>query len=103
VRWTGFLRVAKPGGYTFFCTSDDGKRLWIDDQLLIDDWKNQAATEQKARVNLAAGHHTIKLEYFNGGGEATIELSWKGPGMRQKELLTSDVLSTKPWPGMGRE
>jgi hypothetical protein len=79
VRWTGLVRVSVKGRYTFFVVSDDGHRLWVAGKKLSEVWKDQAATESKGHTNLAPGSHPIKLEYYNGSGEAHIELLWKPP------------------------
>ncbi len=77
VRWTGQLTVPATDKYTFYTTSDDGVRLWIDDQLLVDDWTNHGPTEDSGAVSLSAGQrHAVRLEYFQGGSGAVIKWEW---------------------------
>ncbi|MCO4781912.1 MAG: S8 family serine peptidase [Candidatus Cloacimonetes bacterium] len=62
--------------YQFTVKADDGIRLYVDDQLVIDKWKLQGATTYKADVAMTAGKHNIKIEYFENGGNAVLESSW---------------------------
>jgi hypothetical protein len=68
--------------FTFYVTSDDGLRLWIDGQLIIDFWVDQGATERAGTARLQANHkHDIRLEYYENGGAASCKLAWGGPGV----------------------
>lgn len=58
------------GTYRFTATADDGIRLWIDDQLLIDQWKDQGSTTYTTETAVTAGVHTVKIEYYEHGGGA---------------------------------
>ena len=64
------------GVYRFTVAADDGVRLYIDGALKLDKWFDQSATTYTVDVFLAAGHHTIRLEYYENGGLAVAELSW---------------------------
>ncbi len=81
-RWTGYIQVDTTQAYTFVARTDDGVRLWIDDQLLIDRWVNQGARDWTATVNLAAGvRYAVRMEYYDSSGTATAILSWQAAGM----------------------
>jgi beta-glucosidase len=82
VRWTGAIRVAADGDYEFLCRHDDGVRLYVDDKLVIDNWKDQAATpppavNSRACMSLQRGLRKIRLEYYQGGGAAEIRFGWR--------------------------
>jgi hypothetical protein len=77
-RWTGTL-VLDGGDYTFVVTGDDGIRLRLDGNLLVDAWRDQAATKYSAAVTLAPGSHTLELEYYESGGNAVAKVEWSGP------------------------
>ena len=82
VRWSGWIQPPVTGQFTFFVTADDGLRLWIDNQLIIDFWIDQGATERSGTASLRADHkHDIRLEYYENGGSATCRLAWSGPGV----------------------
>jgi RNase P/RNase MRP subunit p29 len=74
VRWTRQLYFAA-GTYRFTVAVDDGARLWVDGQLLINQWHDGTAT-YSADVSLAAGVHTIRLEMYEHLGGAEARLSW---------------------------
>lgn len=80
VRWTGRLRVPESGRYVIFLASDDGSRLYLDGRLLIDNGGVHPYREAAATLELEAGLHEIRVEYFDNEGIAACELSWKGPG-----------------------
>jgi hypothetical protein len=75
IRWTRSVEF-KGGRYRFTVTTDDGAKLWVDSQLLINEWRVQAARTFTADVNLTPGWHHVKLEYYEAGGVAEISLSW---------------------------
>ena len=86
VRWTGQVQAPVTGNYTFTTMADDGVRLWVNGQLLIDNWVDQAvATRTSAPVALVAGtRYDIRMEYYEHGGLATAQaavgLSGTGAG-----------------------
>ncbi|NQT86702.1 hypothetical protein HQ560_08065 [bacterium] len=99
IRWTGTVRIPEKGRYIFFVASDDGQRLWVNGKKLTDVWKSQGVTEHKGQLQLDAGAYPIKLEYYNGGGEAHIELLWKRPGKNTpKERIRAEFLRSPPVP-----
>ena len=93
-RWTGYVRVDQAGSWTFSTNSNDGVRLWIGDELVIDNWGLGNAFDSGSR-ELAAGWHALRLEHFQLGGNMAIQLLWEGPG-RGQEVVPADHLSTAP-------
>ncbi len=82
VRWMGSVVPAYTEAYTFFTETDDGVRLWVDNQLIIDKWLPQSPTEWPAirTLTLTAGRaYTIKMEYYEAGGGAVARLRWSSP------------------------
>lgn len=81
-RWSGYIRVTQSGAYRFQTVSDDGVRLYINGNLVINNWSDHsAATDTSADVVLAAGQtYTIVLEYYENGGDAVMRLLWRLPG-----------------------
>jgi len=76
VRWAGVFTFTA-GTFQFEVTVDDGIRLWLDGNLIIDQWKDQAATYYTINKVVLAGDHTIKVEYYEGGGAASVKVGWK--------------------------
>ena len=75
VRWTK-TQWFGAGRYRFTTVTDDGVRLFIDNKRVIDQWQGQAGAENSYVTDLGEGNHTIKMEYFEGGGSALAMLTW---------------------------
>ncbi len=77
VRWTGQVSPRYSGVTTFYTSSDDGVRLWVNGQQLINNWTNHGTTENSGTITLTAGQrYDIKLEYYDATGGATARLLW---------------------------
>lgn len=63
------------GRWQFDVHTDDGVRLWVDGNLILDEWRSQVADFSR-EVDLSAGNHELKLEHGDNGGGAAIHLSW---------------------------
>ncbi|TFV61784.1 galactose oxidase, partial [Blastococcus sp. CT_GayMR20] len=61
--------------YTFTAQADDGIRVYIDDTVLIDQWRDQEATFTASRA-LTAGAHTVRVEFYDAAGEAVAKVNW---------------------------
>jgi len=89
VRWTGSAEF-EAGVYAFSVTVDDGVRLWVDGNLIIDQWQEQAETTFTTQTYLSKGVHHIQMAYFEAGGLAVAKLNW--------QLVTADNTSqTVTW------
>jgi uncharacterized repeat protein (TIGR03806 family) len=78
-RWIGTVVPAYTEAYTFYTETDDGVKLWVNNELIIDKWLPQSPTEWPASktLTLNAGQaYTIKMEYFEGTSGATAKLRW---------------------------
>jgi len=89
VKWQGQLLVPEDGEYQFFIEDlDDAARLWIDGELVIDEWRigpQRSAASKK--MELKKGLHDFKLEFYQGPPPiASIKVMWKGPSF-EKELI----------------
>lgn len=76
VRWTGTLDLPA-GEYRFTTTSDDGVRLWVNNQIVIDKWNKQPTLVYSAEVSLPSGRVPIKMEYYNAEDKAVAKLDWE--------------------------
>ena len=75
VRWTGYFVPKTAGDYKFFTSADDGVRLYVGDQLAIDDWLPHSQTMDTYVKHLEAGQaYKIRLEYFEDVGSAIVGL-----------------------------
>ena len=75
-RWTGVFQFDE-GYYLFRTNADDGVRIWVDDQLVVNGWKDQGFAAYGANRYLTAGQHKVKVEYYENGGSAAIKSWWE--------------------------
>jgi len=80
LRFTGYLQVPANGVYTFYLVSDDGSRLWIGSDLVVDHDGLHSACEASGQIILKAGKHPIAVAHFEAGGSQRLEVSYAGPG-----------------------
>jgi hypothetical protein len=82
----GELAVARDGVYTLGLRSDDGSRLYLGGELLIDSDGTHDLEERCVEAALAAGRHAFRVEYFQWSYDAALELWLGGPGRRWSRL-----------------
>lgn len=78
VRWTRTLAFAA-GEHHFWAIADDGVRLYVDDDLVIDEWHDSPDERYGGAISLGAGEHTVVVEYYERGGNAIIQVGWEAP------------------------
>jgi beta-glucosidase len=77
IRWTGFIQPATTGNYEFIGAGDDGYRLYIDNNLVLNQWQDQAVNTTSTVVYLDNTVHSIRFEYYEHAGLAEVHLGWK--------------------------
>ncbi|MCX9155684.1 PA14 domain-containing protein [Niveibacterium sp. 24ML] len=88
LRWEAELTVPESGDYEFLLAGNDGRRLWLGDELLIDGWHKQGFATWTVRRTLLAGTALpLRVDYFHHQGAAQISLSWRRPGHAPKSEL----------------
>ncbi|MFH1883511.1 MAG: PA14 domain-containing protein, partial [Planctomycetota bacterium] len=93
VRWTGEVEAAFTETYTFYTNSNDGVRLWVDGQQLVDNWTDHGNTENSGNIDLVAGQtYSVVMEYYDNDGVAVAELLWSSP-RTPKQLIPQAALS----------
>src|SRR5262245_18668683 len=93
-RWTGFVTAPSTGTYTIATETDDGVRVWIDDTLVIDDWKGHFVTRNEATVELTGGKAVpIRVDYFEIDLGASAKPLWFSEAIAE-QVIPSDVLTT---------
>jgi hypothetical protein len=94
-RLEGTIKVPTTGSYNFQTVSDDGVRVWINGQLVINNWTNHSATTNtSSAVSLTAGQTVnVKLEYYDNVGVARVSLAWKTPGQTAYIVIPESQLS----------
>lgn len=87
VRWQGQVKIDYAQTYTFYVTTDDGCRLWIDNRLIIDKWSDHSGpTEYSAAISLTPGFHDIKYEFYTNTGWAVAKLYWSSPSISKSPV-----------------
>ena len=80
-RWEGTITAPEDGEYEIGFEVDDGARLWLDGQLVAEDWNQAAVRYRSAKITLKKDQKIpVKLEYFQGGRERFLRLAWRTPG-----------------------
>lgn len=93
VRWTGMIEPQYSEEYTFHTVTDDGVRLWINNQLVINNWTDHGTTENSGRIRLTAGQrYPIKLEFYDNRVAAMVTLSWSSAG-QAKQIIPPQRLT----------
>lgn len=95
VKITGFIEAPKDGTYTFYISSDDGSNFYIGNAQLINHAGTHQMSERDGYLDLKAGKHAFKLDYYQGAGDAGLVLQWSGPGII-KEVVPASALSSIP-------
>lgn len=95
VRWTGLLKIEKEGVYTFFSASDDGQKVLVGGVPVVDDWADHGVTEKTGTIKLAVGWYNFVVEHYQGGGGASIVVSWQGPGFDKKIIGEENLYTLK--------
>jgi hypothetical protein len=80
VRWVGRLVVSNSEHYTFHTVTDDGVRLWINNKLIIDAWKDEFLNLAAAPLVLIGGQtNELRMEMFDARDRAVARLFWSSP------------------------
>ncbi len=74
-RWVGQFQFDS-GNYIFYVTSDDGVRLYLNDTLVIDRWSDGYAQTSKQFIGVGADRHTVRVEFYDRTGNATLQVWW---------------------------
>ncbi len=76
IEWSGYIRIQENREYIFGTSSDDGSAVYIDGQLVVDNWGIHGRSQKVGRVRLAKGYHAIVVRYYNHGFGRGFELLW---------------------------
>jgi uncharacterized protein (DUF1800 family) len=91
VRWTGQLLPQYSETYYFDVKSDDGVKLWVNDQLLLTNWQSQNSEWTNSIALQGGTRYDLKLEYLQNGGSAQAHLNWYSAS-QSKQIIPSNRL-----------
>jgi len=102
IDYTGRFWIKDPGEYTFALLSDDGAKLYIDDQVVIDNDGQHPPQEKTGRLDLAGGLHRIRVSYFQGPKfQIALVLKVSRAG-EEPRVFSTDEFKPPPDPGEWR-
>jgi hypothetical protein len=95
VRWTGSVQPQFNETYTFYANTSDGALLWVNGQLLVNGWLDQAITEWRGSIPLTAGQkYSLTMEYYEISGTPWAQLAWSSPSMVKSIIPQSQLYPT---------
>lgn len=102
IRWTGILSAPAAGTYTFYLQSPNSVRLWIQGNLIIDNWNKPNPAEVQANYAIASvlggPLATIQIDFLDAGGAGSIQLSWSGPSLAKQIIPAANLYSADVHP-----
>jgi hypothetical protein len=97
VRWHGYFTPRYSETYDIIPVTDDGVRLWVNGQLVVNDWNDHGETWNNGTITLQAGVPvTIVMEYYENGGGATARLLWESPSQTREVIPQSRLFLNAP-------
>ena len=98
VRYTGFIEIETQGDYTFYTTSDDGSKLYIDGIQVVNNDGYHSENVESGQISLSAGYHSIKVLFFQRGAQSKLEVRYKAflpnPPNIYTQILPFSILSS---------
>ncbi len=93
IRWSGKVEPRFTEEYMFYSETHGGVRLWVDNQLIIDQWNKDSLLEENGKIKLNAGQaYDIKMEYQDTSGAAIAKLFWSSKS-QEKQLIPTIQLN----------
>jgi len=99
VRFRGQVYIPTAGDWTFTTATDDGARLYLNGELIINQWIDQGTTEVSATRTLGVGWHDIHMQYYENSGGAVARLDYAGPGV-SKQVIPAGSLRAQYGKGL---
>ena len=87
--FNGYIKTAKDGIYTFFTSSDDGSKLFMDDIEVVNNDGEHGTQEKSGRAALKKGFHKIKVVYFDSGGGNDLKALMQKECGKKEEIAPS--------------
>ena len=91
ILFLGEIEIINEGEYKFYLSSNDGSKLFINNELIVSNDGLHGYFEKSSEVFLPKGRHIIKVEYFQAGGGKGLDLKFEGPNL-EKQLVPADIL-----------
>jgi len=92
IRYTGFININTTDTYTFYTTSDDGSKLFINGEEVVDNDGDHSSQERFGTIDLTPGYHSITILFYENGGYESLSVSYSSSTI-SKTLLPFSVLT----------
>ncbi|EIJ39767.1 PA14 domain-containing protein [Galbibacter orientalis DSM 19592] len=86
IRYRGYINITTAGNYTFYTTSDDGSKLYINGTQVVSNDGNHGSQERSGGVWLPSGKHSIQILFYENGGSSNLSVSYAGPSINKRPL-----------------
>lgn len=93
IRYSGYIQISNAGSYTFYTSSDDGSKLFIDGTQVVDNDGLHGTQESSGSIPLTAGLHPITVLFFENGGGETLNVQYQGPSISKQNVPFSILYS----------
>lgn len=98
LQFIGYINVPASATYTFYTTSDDGSKLWVGGQLVVNNDGKHSATEKSGQIILDAGWHSFRLGYFEATGNNALSWAISGGGLSKQTPADANLVHSDPAP-----
>lgn len=95
IEYNGYVKIPKDGVYTFYTVSDDGSRLYIGENLVVDNDNLHGAMEKEGTVPLKEGYHPIRVEFFQREGSDSLGIFFSGPDIEKQSIPPGQIFFHK--------
>ena len=100
IRYRGQIEIVNSGSYTFFTTSDDGSKLYIDGiEIVNNDGLHGTVEVASSPISLTSGTHDIEVLFFENSGGESLQVQYQGPSITKQQIPFS-ILSTATYPNL---
>lgn len=96
ISFSAWIKIEVAGKHKFYTFSDDGSKLYIDDQEVVNNDGDHGTLDRAGVVELTPGFHKIRVDYFNGGGGYWLEVFHKAPGQPRQLIKPELLFLSKP-------
>jgi hypothetical protein len=91
IQYSGEIQVPQSGDYIFHTISDDGTKLYIDDELVVNNDGNHGALRKSGLINLKKGTYNLRVDYYNNTWGRSLRVLYQGPGMKYQTLVSAPL------------
>ena len=97
-RFSGSVTPLYSQLYTFTTQSSDGVRLWVNGQLLVNNWTDHASTSNSGSISLSTGQsYDLELDYYDNGSDTpALSLSWSSASQSPQQVPNAQLTAAAP-------